>query len=94
MEWERIAHSPFRAPSSPPETPIPMYLIPTSATLAARRSEFSYLHILKIAEKSGVLTLELAHILHNRLGRVQNSNDAPLIAAINDDVTRLHVLQE
>jgi hypothetical protein len=38
-----MAGAPLRAPSSPPDTPMPMYLIPFSATSAARLSVFSYL---------------------------------------------------
>ena len=36
-------HVPFRAPSSPPETPMPMYMIPMSSSFLARISVFSYL---------------------------------------------------
>ena len=35
--------APLRAPSSPPETPMPMYMSPFSATFFARASVFSYL---------------------------------------------------
>ena len=38
------ARAPLRAPSSPPETPMPMYMSPfSSATRLARFSVFSYL---------------------------------------------------
>ena len=37
--------SPLRAPSSPPDTPIPMYRMPFSATNALRFSVFSYLPV-------------------------------------------------
>mmetsp|Transcript_19856 Transcript_19856/g.59972 ORF Transcript_19856/g.59972 Transcript_19856/m.59972 type:complete len:200 (+) Transcript_19856:1212-1811(+) len=37
-----IIDGPLRAPSSPPDTPMPMYRMPFSATFLARRSVFSY----------------------------------------------------
>lgn len=36
-------HAPLRAPSSPPETPMPMYMMPSASTFLARASVFSYL---------------------------------------------------
>ena len=41
---QTVQHSiPLRAPSSPPDTPMPMYIRPCDCSLAARASVFSYL---------------------------------------------------
>ncbi len=53
MHIQQHTHIPLRAPSSPPDTPIPIYNTPFSFTRSIRRSVFLYLYMEKRGGEKG-----------------------------------------